>query len=159
MDSLTARYNDDGIDRWGKPHEKIENVLPPTAWQLKVIYDFREKMQKSDKEHEERIIKKIRKEINKRRFKDNSVKVRYLYDIGMGSFRISRVLNVHKSTCDGIITRYRKSIGRALGREHNTLRYEDALALIRSKDGGNDHEVFRYGNGGDRNRAKRAVND
>lgn len=49
MDSLTARYNDDGIDRWGKPHEKIENVLPPTAWQLKVIYDFREKMQKSDK--------------------------------------------------------------------------------------------------------------
>ena len=116
-------------------------------------------MQKSDKEHEERIIKKIRKEINKRRFKDNSAKVRYLYDIGMGSFRISRVINVNKSTCDGIITRYRKSIGRALGREHNTLRYEDALALIRSKDKGNDHEVFRYGNGGYRNCAKRAVND
>jgi hypothetical protein len=159
MDSLTARYNDDGIDRWGKPHEKIENVLPPTAWQLKVIYDFREKMQKSDKEHEERIIKKIRKEINKRRFKDNSAKVRYLYDIGMGSFRISRVLNVHKSTCDGIITRYRKSIGRALGREHNTLRYEDALTLIRSKDRGNDHEVFRYGNGGFRNSSARLSND
>lgn len=61
MDSLTARYNDDGIDRWGKPHEKIENVLPPTAWQLKVIYDFREKCKSQTKSMKKELLRKYAK--------------------------------------------------------------------------------------------------
>ena len=38
--SLDKR-NHYGIDGWGNPHEKLEDILPPNDWRLKAIKAFR----------------------------------------------------------------------------------------------------------------------
>ena len=159
MDSLTKRYNKDGIDKWGGSYISIDEVLPPTAWQLAVFQDFRNRVNKASKEREGRLVKEIRSELHKRGLKKTEEQVRYLYDVGMSSYRISVILKVSKSTCDRYIIKYRRETGRAESGQHNTLIYSDALALIRSNKMEEDNEIFRYGNGGYRNYANRAVND
>lgn len=155
MDSLSKRYNEEGIDKWGGSYLSIDDVLPPTAWQLAVFHDFRDRIEKASKERQERIIKEIRLELHKRGLKKIEEQVRYLYEVGMGVYRISVVLNVSKSTCDRYIIKYRRETGRD---GSNTLTFVDALALIRGNTKEEDNEIFRYGNGGFRNSTARLSN-
>lgn len=143
MDSLTARYNDDGIDRWGKPHEKIENVLPPTAWQLEVFHKFRDKLSESKIKRKEHLIKEIRLELKKRGIKDKKKQIRYLYSVGLASQNICQIVELPKSTSDNYIMKYRREKGISKGKSHNSTSFYDALILIRSNMTGEHDETFR----------------
>lgn len=143
MDSLTARYNDDGIDRWGKPHEKIENVLPPTAWQLEVFHKFRDKLNESKIKRKEHLIKEIRLELKKRGIKDKKKQIRYLYSVGLASQNICQIVELPKSTSDNYIMKYRREKGISKGKSHNSTSFYDALILIRSNMTGEHDETFR----------------
>lgn len=143
MDSLTARYNDDGIDRWGKPHEKIENVLPPTAWQLEVFHKFRDKLNESKIKRKEHLIKEIRLELRKRGIKDKKKQIRYLYSVGLASQNICQIVELPKSTSDNYIMKYRREKGISKGKSHNSTSFYDALILIRSNMTGEHDETFR----------------
>lgn len=143
MDSLTARYNDDGIDRWGKPHEKIENVLPPTAWQLEVFHKFRDKLNESKIKRKEHLIKEIRLELKKRGIKDKKKQIRYLYSVGLASQNICQIVELPKSTSNNYIMKYRREKGISKGKSHNSTSFYDALILIRSNMTGEHDETFR----------------
>ena len=60
MDSLTKRYNEDGVNRWGKSFVSVDEVLPPTAWQLEVFQDFRKRLNESAERRRQRLIEEIR---------------------------------------------------------------------------------------------------
>ena len=141
MDSLTSRYNLDGIDRWGKKSVSIDEALPPTAWQLEEFRKFRKRLEESSKNREKRTIKKIQAELNKLGLKKNVEKIRYLYDVGMGSNRIAKTLEIPKGEAVNCIVKY--CAGKAMGRSHNSLSYEDALVLIKSGMKEDDDEAFR----------------
>lgn len=143
MDSLTKRYNKDGIDKWGGSYISIDEVLPPTAWQLEVFHKFRDKLNESKIKRKEHLIKEIRLELKKRGIKDKKKQIRYLYSVGLASQNICQIVELPKSTSDNYIMKYRREKGISKGKSHNSTSFYDALILIRSNMTGEHDETFR----------------
>lgn len=130
MDSLTKRYNNSGINSWGKNDEPIDDILPPTDWRLKAIKAFRMRIELAEKNHKERVVNAILDEIDKRSIEGKRDKVDYLYKTGLSDGRIAEILKMPKKVVKARVATLRKKDSGFMSR--NTLNYIDALALIRN---------------------------
>lgn len=148
MDSLTKRYNEDGVNRWGKSFVSVDEVLPSTAWQLEVFQDFRKRLNESAERRRQRLIEEIRSELKKQGIKDKKEQVLYLYSVGLASQNIYKVVGLPKSTSDGYIVKHRREKGIAKGKEHNSTSFYDALVLIRNNMTWERDSTFRNSTSG-----------
>lgn len=141
LDSLSKRYNRSKIDEWGKSHEKLEDILPPDDWRLKVIKEFRRRIKIAEDSRESRVINDIRDEIGKRGITDRGEQIDYLYSIGLGCTRIGKILKLSHNTVTDRILKFRKENPSVQG--NNTLHYIDALILMRNGMTGIDDKTFK----------------
>ncbi|WP_251576555.1 hypothetical protein [Limosilactobacillus agrestimuris] len=138
--SLDKR-NHYGIDGWGKPHEKLEDILSPDDWRLKAIKAFRRRIKITEDSRESRVINDIRGEIGKRGITDKGVQIDYLYSIGLGCTRIGKILKLSHNTVADRILKLRKENPSVQGK--NSIHYIDALVLMRNGMTGIDDKTFK----------------
>lgn len=141
LDSLSKRYNRSEIDEWGKSHEKLEDILPPNDWRLKVIKEFRRQIKLAEDSRESRVINDIRDEIGKRGITDRGKQIDYLYSIGLGCTRIGKILKLSHNTIADRILKLRKENPSVQGK--NSIHYIDALVLMRNGMTGIDDKTFK----------------
>lgn len=138
--SLDKR-NHYGIDGWGKPHEKLEDILPPNDWRLKAIKEFRRRIKIAEDIRESRVINDIRDEIGKRSITDRGEQIDYLYSIGLWCTRIGKILKLSHNTIADRILKLRKENPSVQGK--NSIHYIDALVLMRNGMTGIDDKTFK----------------
>lgn len=108
MDSLSARYNDSGINEWGTSNEKIDDVLSPDDWRMKEIIKFRKRINSSEITRKERAIAQIRAELKKLNITDDEAKIKKLYEVGLGNNRIKAITGVPLTKIDQQIAEIRR---------------------------------------------------
>lgn len=131
MDSLSARYNDSGINEWGTSNEKIDDVLSPDDWRMKEIIKFRKRINSSEITRKERAIAQIRAELKKLNITDDEAKIKKLYEVGLGNNRIKDITGVPLTKIDQQIAEIRR-VQRGYTKTKNFTTYVDALVLLSS---------------------------
>ena len=132
MDCITPMLSEalNAIDNWGALREKIDNVLPPDDWRMKEIIKFRKQIASAEKLREQHDIKAIRQELAKRNLTDKQYQTEFLYHHGLSAGKITKIIDIPKSTADQIILNYRNN---HYGENRKVLKITDALALMRAE--------------------------
>lgn len=132
MDLITPDLSEalNAIDNWGALREKIDNVLPPDDWRMKEIIKFRKQIASAEKLREQHDIKAIRQELAKRNLTDKQYQTEFLYQHGLSAGKITKIIDIPKSTANKIILEYRAS---HYGDKRKVMGITDALALMRAE--------------------------
>lgn len=90
MGSITAD------NKWGGLNDKLEDMLPPDDWRLRVILNYRDSMKFGDYRKEDELFGEIKKEVDKFSFPDDVRKALFLHAMGMNGHAISALLGKNK---------------------------------------------------------------
>lgn len=91
MDSITAD------DKWGGLDDKLEDMLPPDDWRLRVILNYRDSMKFGDYRKEDELFDEIKREVDKFNFPDDVRKALFLHAMGMSGNVASVLLGKNKN--------------------------------------------------------------
>ena len=132
MDCITPMLSEalDSIDDWGGMNDKIDRLLSPNDWRLQEILKFRKRIALAEKSREQHDIKAIRQELAKRNLTDKQYQTEFLYQHGLSAGKITKIIDIPKSTADQIILNYRNN---HYGENRKVLKITDALALMRAE--------------------------
>ena len=132
MDLITPDLSEalDSIDDWGGMNDKIDRLLSPNDWRLQEILKFRKRIALAEKSREQHDIKAIRQELAKRNLTDKQYQTEFLYQHGLSAGKITKIIDIPKSTADQIILNYRNN---HYGENRKVLKITDALALMRAE--------------------------
>lgn len=132
MDCITPMLSEalDSIDDWGGMNDKIDHLLSPNDWRLQEILKFRKRIALAEKSREQHDITAIRKELAIRKLTDKQYQTEFLYQHGLSAGKITKIIDIPKSTADQIILNYRNN---HYGENRKVLKITDALALMRAE--------------------------
>lgn len=132
MDLITPDLSEalNSIDDWGDMDDKIDHLLSPNDWRLQEIIKFRKRIALAEKSREQHDIVAIRKELARRKLTDKQCQTEFLYQHGLSAGKITKIIDIPKSTADQIILNYRNN---HYGENRKVLKITDALALMRAE--------------------------
>ena len=132
MDCITPMLSEalNSIDDWGDENDKIDCLLSPDDWRLQEILRFRKRIVLAKKSREQRDIAAIRRELARRKLTDKQYQTEFLYQHGLSAGKITKIIDIARSTADKIILEYRAS---HYGNDRKVMGMTDALELMKAE--------------------------
>lgn len=132
MDYITPMLSEalNNIDDWGSTNDRIDRLLSPNDWRLQDIIKFRKRIALAEKLREQHDIAAIRQELAKRKLTDKQYQTEFLYQHGLSAGKITRIIDIARSTADKIILDYRNNHH---DEKRKILTMTDALTLMRAE--------------------------